>query len=129
MPDWKELLRQRLAGLELDAAEKEEVHAELAGHLEESYEALRNEGLAESEAVQRTFAQSGDWKDLQRRINSTRRRKETMTNRVKQLWLPGLLSFALSMGLLEVAQKFGPRPFILDLDKGTPVLMYYTAWL
>ena len=52
-----------------------------------------------------------------------------MTNRVKQLWLPGLLSFALSMGLLEVAQKFGPRPFILDLDKGTPVLMFYTAWL
>src|SRR6266576_3011044 len=33
------------------------------------------------------------------------------------------------MGLLELVQKFGPRPIILDLDKGTPVLMFYTSWL
>ena len=52
-----------------------------------------------------------------------------MNDRVRQLWLPGLLTFALSMGLLELVQKFGPRPFILDLDKGTPVRMFYTSWL
>ena len=52
-----------------------------------------------------------------------------MTNRVRQLWLPGLLTFVLSMGLLELVQKFGPRPIVLDLDKGTPVLMFYTSWL
>jgi len=40
MPDWQKLVRQRLGGLTLDAAEKEEVHAELAAHLEETYEAL-----------------------------------------------------------------------------------------
>lgn len=38
MPDWQELVRQRLAGLALGRAEKQEVHAELAAHLEESYE-------------------------------------------------------------------------------------------
>lgn len=129
MPDWQELVRLRLSGLALDAVEKDEVHAELAGHLEESYEAFRNEGLAEHEAAERTFAQSGDWMDLQQGIDSTRGGKDNMTNRVKQLWLPGLLTFGLSMVLLELAQEFGPRPFVLDLDRGTPVLMFYTSWL
>lgn len=129
MPDWQELVRLRLDDLALDAAEKDEVHAELAAHLEESYEAFRSEGLAEQEAARRAFAQSGDWKDLQQGIDSVRGGKDTMTNRVKQLWLPGLLTFALSMILLELAQKFGPRPMVLDLEKGTPVLMFYVSWL
>lgn len=129
MPDWQELVRLRLDDLALDAAERDEVHAELAAHLEESYEAFRSEGLAEQEAARRAFAQSGDWKDLQQGIDSARGGKDTMTNRVKQLWLPGLLTFALSMILLELAQKFGPRPMVLDLEKGTPVLMFYVSWL
>jgi hypothetical protein len=129
MPDWQKLVRRRLSGLTLDAAEKDEVQAELATHLEESYEVFRAEGLPEYEAVQRTLSQIADWKDLQRKIDSARIGKDTMTNRVTQLWLPGLLTFALSMGLLELVQKFGPRPIILNLDKGTPVLMFYTSWL
>ena len=129
MPDWRELVRRRLSGLALEAAEQDEVHAELAAHLEESYAAFREEGLVETEAIQRTFAQAGDWKDLQQGIYSARCGKGTMTNRVTQLWLPGLLTFALSMGLLEVAQKFGPRPLVLELLKGTPVLTLYTSWL
>src|SRR5215472_1027592 len=129
MPDWQELVRQKLSGLALDAAERDEVHTELAAHLEESYETFRAEGLPEPEAAQRTFALSGEWKDLGKGIYSARCGKDTMTNRVKQLWLPGLLSFALSMGLLEIAQKFGPHPIVIDLLKGTPALMLYPSWL
>lgn len=129
MPDWQELVRLRLCGLALNAAEKEEVHAELAAHLEDSHEAFRTEGLREHDAVQRTLAIVTDWKEVQRKIAFTRLRKDAMTNRVTQLWLPGLLTFALSMGLEALVQKFGPRPIVLDLDKGTPVLMFYTAWL
>src|SRR5437660_11624650 len=130
MLNWQKLVRQRLSGLALDGPEKDEVHAELAAHLEESYESLRTKGLPEQAAVQQTLAQVADWQDLRRRIQSARTRKENIVNdRVRQLWLPGLLTFALSMGLLELVQKFGPRPFILDLDKGTPVLMFYTSWL
>jgi len=128
MPDWQEFVRHKLSGLALDAAERDEVHAELAAHLEESYEAFRAGGLPDQEAVQRTFAQSGGWKDLQQGIYSARRGKDTMTNRVKQLWLPGLLTFALSMGLLEIAQKFAPRPIVLEWLKG-PVFMLYPSWL
>src|SRR6267378_103704 len=130
MRDWEEFVRRRLFGLALDAEEKDEVHAELAAHLEESYESLRTKGLPERAAMQQTLAQVADWQDLRQRIQVARTRKENIMNdRVRQLWLPGLLTFVLSMGLLELVQKFGPRPFVLDLDKGTPVLMFYTSWL
>jgi hypothetical protein len=128
MPDWQEFVRQRLSGLALDADEKSEVQAELAAHLEESYESLRREGLLEQEAIHRTLSQVENWHDLERKVHLARIRKDTMTNRVTQLWLPGLLTFALSMILLEVAQKFGPAPLILSLDH-PPVLMFYGRWL
>ena len=129
MPDWQEVVRRRLSGLVLDSGEKEDVQSELAAHLEDAHECFLKEGMGESEATERTFSLAKDWQDLQRRIHSVRNGRGTMNNRVTQLWLPGLLTFALSMVLLEVAQKFGPRPFILDLDKGMPVLMFYTPWL
>jgi len=128
MPDWQELVRQRLSGLALDAADRDEVHAELAAHLEESYGSLRTKGLPEEAAMQQTLAQVADWDDLQQRIHSARMGKDTMTNRVKQFWLPGLLTFTLSMGLLELVQKFFPQPFILNLDH-PPVLLFYVPWL
>ena len=130
MPDWQEFVRQRLSGLALDAEEKDEVQVELAVHLEESYESLRTKGLPEQASTQQTLAQVADWQDLRRRIQIARTMKENLMNdRVRQLWLPGLLTFALSMGLLELVQKFGPRPIVLDLDKGTPILLFYTSWL
>lgn len=52
-----------------------------------------------------------------------------MTPRVAQLWLPGLLTFLVSMVFLELVQRVGPKPIILDLNKGIPTLMFYTGWL
>jgi hypothetical protein len=129
MSDWQELVRQRLSGLALGAEEKDEVHAELAAHLEESYESLRTKGLSEQAAMQQTLGQVADWQALRRRIQTARTKGNIMNDRVRQLWLPGMLTFTLSMALLELVQKFGPRPIVLDLDKGTPVLMFYTSWL
>ena len=129
MADWHEFVRRRLYGLALDAPDKDEVHAELAAHLEDSYESLLQRGLTRQQAAQRMLAEVSDWQDLQRNIYFARTGKDYMTNRVKQLWLPGLLTFTLSMVLMELAQKFGPAPHILSLGKGTPVLMFYTAWL
>jgi hypothetical protein len=116
MPDWQELVRQRLSSLELDSAEKEEIHAELAAHLEERYEALRREGMSGREAVLRALSQVDDWNDLQRKIHSARTKENFMTPRVARLWLPGLFTFTLSMVLLELVQKFGSQPRIFRLD-------------
>ena len=60
MADWQELVRQRLSGLALDAGEKEEVHAELAAHLEETCENFVQRGLPEEEAVRHTLSQVED---------------------------------------------------------------------
>jgi hypothetical protein len=56
MPDWQKLVREQLAGLNRGHEEEDEVIAELAGHLEETYEALRRDGLPELEAVHRALS-------------------------------------------------------------------------
>src|SRR5713101_7844919 len=97
MPDWQKLVRQRLSGLALDAAEKDEIHAELAAHLEESYEVFCKEGVPPREAVQRTLMQVVDWQDLQRKILTARRREQPMQKRMHQLWILGFIALTLSM--------------------------------
>ena len=52
-----------------------------------------------------------------------------MTNRVRQLWLPALLTFTVSMALVELGQKLGPRPLFLKLGDGIPFLQFYPGWL
>jgi hypothetical protein len=128
MPDWQKIVSERLADLQLEGSDREDVVAELAGHLEETYEALFKSGLAEAESVRRTLSSVSNWKDLQRKIYSARTKENIMNARVKCVWLPGLLAFFTSMVLLEMAQKFGPQPMVLHLDH-PPVLMFYTRWL
>src|SRR5437016_13964980 len=122
MPDWQKLVRRRLSGLAVDFTEREEIHTELAAHLEESYESLRTKGLPEQAAMQQTLAQVADWQDLRRRIQVARTRKENIMNdRVRQLWLPGLLTFMLSTGTLALLQIFGPKPWVVALRGVLPV--------
>src|SRR5438034_3009408 len=74
MLDWQGIVRQRLSGLALDPAEKDEVHAELAAHLEESYAVFCKQGLGKEESARRTMEQASDWQDLQRRIIAAKER-------------------------------------------------------
>ena len=127
MRDWQELVRQRLAGLELAAAEREEVHAELAAHLEESYEIFCRQGLGESEAASRTLAQVSDWPELRRRISAAKRREYPMKKRVQQLWIPGFITLILSVVFDQVFYKFGFRPRIIG--SGTGAFFFYVPWL
>jgi hypothetical protein len=132
MPDWQKLVRQRLSGLALDAAERDEVHAELAAHLEESYEASLKEGVPEQVAVQRALSQVSNWQDLRRRIQTARTRENPMSNRLKQLWLPGLLTLFAAMSLLLLIQFLPHNPRIVDRSdwyRVPPVLVIYVPWL
>src|SRR3989440_5379836 len=130
MPDWREIVSKGLSGLKLGAGEKEEVHAELAAHLEESYESLRTKGLPEQAAVQQTLAQVTDWQDLRRKIQIARTVKENLMNdRARQLWLPGILTFMLSTGTLALLQIFGPKPWVVALRGVLPVGLMYVPWL
>ena len=128
MPDWRQIVRQRLSGLTLDAAEKDEVHAELAAHLEESYEVCCKEGLPEKEAVHRTLEQVADWRDLQRRIFIAKRSGYPMQKRLHQLWIPGFLTFTLSTLFLMTLQRLGFQPRIVSWS-GPGTILFYGPWL
>jgi hypothetical protein len=135
MPNWQKLVRRRLSRLAFDAAEREDICAELAAHLEENFEGLLQCGLPEEEAVRRTLSQVEDWQELSRLIQTARTKENVMTNRVKQVWFPSLLTMLLSMGLLMLIQIFGPNPRIVARHGRNawtliaPVAVVYLPWL
>jgi|SRR5579859_583461 len=129
MPDWQDLVRQHLSSLALESLEKDEICAELAAHLEESYEALLREGVPEATAIHRALLLASDWNDLQRKIQSARTRKDIMTNRVTQFWLPGLVTFVLSAGILALIEIYGPKPWALMRVGQPPIVMFFIPWL
>jgi len=132
MRDWEALVREQLAGLVLEPQERREVVAELAAHMEEVFDGLLRQGIAEDEAVRRTLSQAGNWRDLRRKIQAVRSEENMMTNRVRQFWLPGLLTLSLSMVLLMVIQFIGPKPLIVSTHGWrmmAPVAVVYVSWL
>jgi len=129
MRDWQALVRRKLGGLALDEEKQVEIVAELAAHLEETCEALSRQGVSEEEAVRRALSHAGNWRDLRRRIQAARREEDIMTGRVKQFWIPGVLSFVLAQGLLALFQRFGPKPLIFSWSGQPPVAMFYVPWL
>jgi hypothetical protein len=127
MLDWQELVRQRLSGLALDSMEREAVYDELAAHLEEAYENLLAKGLPEQEAVQQTFAQIADARDLQRRIFIAKRSGHPMQKRAHQLWIPGFLTLTLSMVFLVTLQKLGFHARMVSWRDSD--MLFYVPWL
>jgi hypothetical protein len=132
MPDWQELVRRQLAGLALEPRERAEVIEELAAHLDDTFEDLCGQGFTEEDAAQRALCEVKDWRELLNKIQIARRKENIMSNRVRQLWLPALLTFTLAMGFLALIQLFGPRPRIMPsggLPRMTPVAIIYIPWL
>ncbi|MGB2899435.1 MAG: permease prefix domain 1-containing protein [Candidatus Acidiferrum sp.] len=126
--EWEELVRAKLAGLAIEPREKREVIEELAAHLEESYEALLREGVAEQAAVQRALSQVTNWQDLQRKILIAKRREHTMQKRLHQLWIPGFLMLILSMVFLPMLQSLGFQPRSVSWS-GPGTILLYLPWL
>jgi len=133
MRNWEVIVDRQLNGLALEPAETAEVIAELAAHLAETCEELRRQGMTEEEAVRRTLSQVEDWRKLCRLIQTARTKENDMTNRVKQFWLPSLLTIFLSMGLLMLVQFFGPNPWVIARKSAwsliAPVAVIYLPWL
>jgi len=55
MPEWKQVIRDRIAGVKLDSAREEEIVDELAQHLDDRYESMLAEGISDSEARRRAL--------------------------------------------------------------------------
>jgi hypothetical protein len=132
MPDWESVLREKLAGLALAPKERREVISELAAHLAEAHEAHLRQGVPAEEAVQRTLVQAGDWEELRLRIEISRSKENVMTDRVKQVWLPGFVTLFLSMMLLLFVQLVGPQALFVSMHGWrimAPVAVVYIPWL
>lgn len=64
MPDWRQLVRERLPPLALPGPREEEIREELAQELEQSYDDARSAGAGEAAAMACALAQIGDWRQL-----------------------------------------------------------------
>src|SRR5690242_10299879 len=60
MPDWKKLVRERMAPLRMEAAAEADLTEELAQHLEDCYQELLSGGASEAEAYQSAIAELDD---------------------------------------------------------------------
>ena len=94
MPDWKELVRVRLAELNLPADAKEEVISELAAHLEDSAEDSTAEKQTETTVINQVR-----WRELLRSIERTRHPEGRMSRLTKLFCLPAI-SVLFSAGLV-----------------------------
>jgi len=134
MRDWAQIVRERLASLALPDEDAAQVFDELADHLEETYQSLRNEGLSQQAAIGRVLVGVGDWRVLQRKIESSRKKGPSMPNRVTQFWIPAFVTLLLSMVCLALIQIFGPNPWVTTATpRGwrfvAPVAVVYVSWL
>ncbi len=127
MPDWRAYVRDHLGSPCHARAEKEEVVSELAGHLEECYAALHTKGMPEEAALSETCARAGNWEELRRGIISAME-EGTMHDRVKQIWVPGLVTLLSSYIVLALLQWAGTRPMISHPGEPRGVV-FYLPWL
>ncbi|HEV2341629.1 MAG TPA: permease prefix domain 1-containing protein [Candidatus Acidoferrales bacterium] len=128
MPDWENLVRIQLRGLELESQQQEEIIVELAGHLEEAFQDLSRSGLQYEEAIQLALAEISDWKRLCRRINRASLEEDSVTQRTKSLWIPGFSMVAVMLLGLIGAFRANMYPYGLIVTSDYSLLIY-VPWL
>ena len=128
MPDWEQMLREQLGGMDLHPDVRDEIVTELVGHLEDSYEKLLAQGISAEEALQRTRAEFSNDRELARNIWRAKQGDEEMNSRTKRIWVPGLAITGLATLSLTVLQLLKMRQMALWPSGETPTL-FYVPWL
>src|SRR3989454_11421526 len=128
MVDWQKLVSQRLSGLALAAAEREEVYAELAEHLAESYEGFCKQGMLEKEAAFCVMIRLSPRSTFFPYTSPFRSTQDLMQNRLHQLWIPGFLTLTLSTIFLMILQRLGFQPPSVSWS-GPGTILFYGPWL
>jgi hypothetical protein len=127
MRDWYAYVQSHLGSLGVARVKQEDVVAELAAHLEEYYSSLRSTGMAEEDACLQTCARAGNWKELRRELFLVQR-EGTMDERVKQIWIPSLVTLLSAWVALALRIWAGTQPVILH-PGGAPSVISYIPWL
>jgi len=101
--DWKKIVHELNAREDRPFAD--EVIAELASHLEDSYDEFRLQGLGEHEAAERVLSSAPEWRRLNHAIQSARHTWRTMNRRTEQLWFPALATLLAANLLLMLLAR------------------------
>ena len=127
MADWRELVRQRLGPLRLDAQREGEIITELADHFDDVSQEPGAVEISADEAMRQALAQVSDWEALRREIMRAENEEAAMNHRTKTIWLPGLVSLTLSMSLLWFLDWAGLHPRVVWINN--PPLVFSLPWL
>src|SRR5438552_1728851 len=73
MPDWNNLVRERIAQLRLEATAETSLADEIAQHLEDCYRELRSGGANEEDAYQNAISELDDMYPLQATLERSQR--------------------------------------------------------
>lgn len=128
MPDWKNLVRERLARAALPLELEEAIVTELAAHLEDDYQDGLACGLSEPEASNRILSHV-PWNTLARGIRRAALKEEGMSTRTKNLWLPAMLNLTTAAMLLMILERLGAHPRMVQVSHmpvAFPVLWFFT---
>lgn len=104
----EQYVRERLEKLRLREAQREEVFAEIASHLECIAEELRLAGIGEDEARQKAMMQLGDRKQLLRGIQ--RAKESMMRDSFRRVWLPAAVVVLFVFWSQMIIFRFVPVP-------------------
>jgi hypothetical protein len=127
MPDWEQFVEKHVSRRGLRGETRSEVIAELAAHLEESYDEARSRSLTEKAAVNFALQEAGDWRVLAVNIRRAKSQEGRMNRRTKTLWLPAVLSLLGASLLLMVLERLGFEP--REVWVGGFAMSLYWHWL
>jgi len=127
MRDWRKLVQERLAVQGQNNAIDESVVQELAEHLEDLDTESRGSSLTQDEELRRIERRVGDWLALRQGIEGMRQEGDVQ-ERVKQFWLPSLVTLLVGWGILATLIWAGVHPYMTH--PGNPEgLFLYLPWL
>jgi hypothetical protein len=131
MPDWREIVRERMDSSLLRSQDREQVIAELAAHLEERYLEARSRGLNDAAAVELTLREVEDWRALAANICHAKSSNEEdpMNYKTKTLFLPALVSFATASLFLLAFSWISLQPYYLVRLQSGLGFWFYVGWL
>ncbi len=131
-PDWNTIVRERMKSPSSQCNLDEDVIAELAAHLEETYENAQSRGLNATAALEATLQEVAlqeinDWRVLAANIHRAQSEEHSMNQqRTRKLWLPALASITLTAVLLVVFDRIHASPLTVGL--GHLAMMLQLAW-
>lgn len=97
--NWAQIMSERLKGTGINLSDS--VVAELAAHLEETYEFNCSLGFTPSQACERTLHEVTDWRALASHLRRATSMEDFMNHRTRTLWLPALATFSRCEPLLD----------------------------